>query len=112
MDVIAQRFQRRDVQDASLVLKRPVQAFAEQGIERGEKCSQSLAGTGGRGDERVRPRLDGGPAALLRLGGRAELPLEPLRYDRMKLKLFHRYCDTGKHNTWPRDAESQNAEIR
>ena len=63
VDVRAQRLERRDVEDADFVRKRPAQPFLEQLVDGGEKRRQRLARSGRRRDERVPARADGRPAA-------------------------------------------------
>ena len=89
VNVIAQRFERRHVNDPRFVAELSVEPQPEQGVERREECGERFAGTGRRGDQRVRSGLNRRPALRLRCGGRAELALEPLRDDRMKLELLH-----------------------
>ena len=84
LNIVAQRFERRDVHDLGAVVQRAFQRFAHQTINADQKCSQRFAGTGGSGDQRGAPGKDLGPALLLRLGGRAEAAQEPLRNQRMR----------------------------
>jgi hypothetical protein len=84
VDVGAQRFERRDVDDARFVGERPAQAFLKQVVEPGEKGGERLARSGRRRDERMASRLNLGPAAFLRRCGRAERVGKPARDDRMK----------------------------
>ena len=73
LDVVAQRLQRRDVENFSAVVQIAGQRLAHQAINAGKKCSQRFAGAGGRGDQRGASGEDMRPALLLRLGRRAEL---------------------------------------
>ena len=77
MDVVAQRFERRDVNNLGFVRQIGLEAFAKKGIERGQKRGERFAGASRRGDERVRAGLNRRPAAQLRFGGRSERLLEP-----------------------------------
>ena len=79
LNVVGERLQRRYVDDARLVGKRPAarNRFAHQRIDRREKRRQRLARAGGRRDQHMPPRLDGGPGINLRGSGRREGGLEP-----------------------------------
>ena len=77
LDVVAQRLQRRDVQDFSPVGEIAAERFAHQAVNADQERRQRLAGAGGRGDERGPAGQNMGPALLLRLGGRAEFVDEP-----------------------------------
>src|ERR1022692_4653370 len=84
LNVVAQRFERRDVQDFGAVVQVAFQRFAHQTANANEKRGQRFAGTGGSGYQRGAPGEDLGPALLLRLGGRTETSQEPLRNQRMR----------------------------
>ena len=84
LNVVAQRLERRDVQNFGAVAQVAVQRLAHQAIDADEKCGQRLARTGGSGDQRGAAGKDLRPALLLRLGGRTEAPEEPLRNQRMR----------------------------
>ena len=64
-------------------LKIARQGFADQTVDAGEKCRESFARSGGRGDERGAACQNVRPALLLGLGGRAEALNEPLADKRM-----------------------------
>src|SRR5439155_4755251 len=76
VNVVAQRLQRRHIEDPCLVRQRSRQSFTKQRVQRGQKSRQRFARTRRRGDQRVAARLDRRPAAFLRFGGRSELLLE------------------------------------
>jgi hypothetical protein len=80
--VVGQRLQGRDVEH----LRRFGQgvALADHRIQAGEKGRERLARARGGGDERVLAALDARPAEELRLGGRAEAGLEPVRDRRVE----------------------------
>jgi hypothetical protein len=84
LDVVGQRLQRRNVEDAGLVAELTGEADLHQLVDRAEEGGERLARAGGRGDERVPAGLDGGPALLLRRRRLAERALEPARHGRVK----------------------------
>src|SRR5215471_6555999 len=86
VDVGAQRFQRRDVDDASLVRQRRAKALLKQLVDSGKERGERLAGSGGRGNQRVPSRLNLSPAALLCSGRRTQRLFEPACCDVMKMK--------------------------
>jgi hypothetical protein len=83
LDVIAQRLERRDVQNFGAVGKISGQSFAHQTVDAGKKCSQRLAGARWRGYQRGATGENVRPALLLRLGWRGESPDKPLSYKGM-----------------------------
>ena len=89
VNVVAESFERRDINHARLVPQLSSQPFAKQLVERREECRQGFARTGRRGDQGVRARLNRRPAAFLWFGRRSEFPLEPPRYHWMKLEPLH-----------------------
>ena len=56
LDVVAERLERRDVDDLRLVRKLAGDALAHQVVDRGEERSERLARTGRRRDQRVPAR--------------------------------------------------------
>ena len=84
LNVVAERFQRRDVKDFGLIQQIAGDRFAHQPINAGEKRGQSFAGAGRRANEGAAPRKNLRPALLLRLGGRAEFVDEPFANERMR----------------------------
>ena len=79
IDVVRQRLQRRDVDDARLVRQAPLLAFAHQLIDRGKKRGERLARARRRRDQyvfarlnrrpRVRPARASAPQSVLREPG-------------------------------------------
>ena len=80
VDVVVERLQRRDVDQAhaGLGLGRPRGEFPEKDIDPPQECRECLAGAGGREDERVLAALDGWPASLLGRRGPAVGRQEPV----------------------------------
>ena len=81
LDVVGQRLERRDVQDADEAWLGAGAFRARvrgQPVQRPQERGEGLATPRRRVDERVLPRGDGRPAALLGLGRRLETRLEPL----------------------------------
>ena len=78
LNVVAQGFQGRDVEDFGAVLQFASQGFAHEAIDTCQEGGQGLAGAGGRGDQGGSPGEDMRPALLLRLGGRAEARNKPV----------------------------------
>ena len=72
LDVVVQRLQRRDVEQAQPLAGRVVQA-----VDRGEEGGQRLARAGRRLDQHVLAARDRRPAQHLRRRRRVERPLEP-----------------------------------
>ena len=81
MDVVVERLQRRDVEDAHAARQR---RLPPQRIEAGEERGQRLAGAGRREDERVLSRGDGRPAEPLRRRRLAERGAKPVLHRRQK----------------------------
>ena len=77
IDVVRQRLQRRDVDDAGLVGQAPLLAFAHQLVDGGEKRGECLARTRRRGDQYVFARLNRRPRVDLRGRRRSEGLVEP-----------------------------------
>ena len=68
VDVAAQSFERRDVEDSGLLGQAVLDAFAQQIIDGDQECREGLARSGRRRNQRVAPFADRGPSG--RLGGR------------------------------------------
>ena len=83
LNVVAERLERRDVEDFGVVGQFPAERFAHEAVDASEKCGERFARTGGRGDERGFAGEDVRPALFLRLGGRAEAGDEPLADERV-----------------------------
>ena len=84
LDVVAQSFQRRDVQDFGLIEQVAGEGFAHQHVNAGEERRQSLAGTGGSADQRSFFGENVRPTQFLRFRGRAEFGDEPLANERVR----------------------------
>jgi hypothetical protein len=80
VDVVAQRLERRDVDDFGLVGKRPEAGGAHQAVEAQQKGGQRLAGACGGGDEDVMAGANPGPAQDLRFGGGGESLGKPVAH--------------------------------
>ena len=85
VDVVAERLQRRDVDDLRHVLERPRLRLAHEVVDAGEEGREGLAGAGGGADERVAAAADVPPAGALGVGGRVEVPSEPRVDDGVEL---------------------------
>ena len=81
LDVVAERLQGRDVDDARDRLQLARLGIAHEPVDAGEEGGERLAGAGGRGHERRLAREDAGPALGLRVGGALEAALEPVAHD-------------------------------
>ena len=81
LNVVAQRLERRDVEDFGCVCELAGQRLAHQAVNAGQERRQRFSRAGGRGNERGAARQDVRPARFLRLGGRGEALEEPLAHD-------------------------------
>ena len=79
LDVVVQRLERRDVEDAQAAARR-----GREPVDRVEERRERLARAGRRLDERVRAARDHRPALLLGRRRRVEGPLEPRARERLK----------------------------
>ena len=66
LDVVAERLERRDVDEAAGVFEFARERVPNQPVERPQEGGQRLARARGGGDERVAPGGDLGPARVLR----------------------------------------------
>src|SRR5204862_3311714 len=82
LHVVAQRPQRREVEDLRLILQ--CRTLACECVNRGEVSRDGLPGPGRRGDEHVPAGADVWPALSLRVGRLAKAFLEPALDCRMK----------------------------
>ena len=89
VDVGAQCFERRHVDDPDLVGKRRAKTFLQQVVERCQECRERLAGSGRRRDERISPLTNRDPAELLRRRRRAERFSEPPRGNGVEVRERH-----------------------
>ena len=83
LDVVAQRLQRRNVENFRPVHQLASQRLAHQPVNASQKGSESFARPRRRGNQRGPPRQNVRPALLLRLRRRPKLPHKPLRHDRV-----------------------------
>ncbi len=79
MDVVGQRFERRNIDDLGRFGERSFEALAYQVVERGKEGRQRFAGAGRGRDQGVAAGLDRGPGAGLGGGRAAESLCEPGR---------------------------------
>ena len=84
VDVVAERLERRDVDDLHSVRERPVETLADQVVDRGEEGGERLAGAGRRGDQRVPSGLDRGPGVRLGRARRPKGARKPCRHGGME----------------------------
>ena len=68
LDVVGQRLERGYVNHLHRIGERAADGFAHQAIDGRKKCRQRLAGTRGRGNQRVAAGLDRGPGGALGRG--------------------------------------------
>ena len=88
LDIVGQRFQRRNVNDQRLVRQRRLDAAADQAVDRGEEGGQRLAGPGRRGDQDIAAGLNCRPSPCLRLGRGCKVLVEPAVDSRVKRSGF------------------------
>ena len=79
LDVVAQRLQRRDVENFGAVRQISSQGLAHQSVNTSEERGQGLAGPGGSGNKGGMSGQNMWPALLLRFGRSAETLDKPLR---------------------------------
>jgi len=84
LDVVAERLERRDVQDFGAVHQRAVDGLLDEPIDAREKRRERLAGSGRRRDQRAAPGQDVRPSHGLRFGRRREPLDEPIAYERVR----------------------------
>ena len=77
MDVVGERFERRDIDDLDLLGQAAVEALADEVVDGDEERRKGLAGAGRRGDQRMPAGADRGPGIGLGRRRRAELIGEP-----------------------------------
>ncbi len=80
IDVVRQRLQRRDIDDARLVREGAGESVPDQAVDRCEKCRERFSGARRRGDEHVLACLDRWPRVDLRRGWRFECAPKPCGY--------------------------------
>ena len=81
VDVVRERFKRRDIDDLRLVLEPVFEPLADEAIDGTQEGGERLAGASRSGDQHVPASLDGGPGIGLCRRGRGEALVEP-RADR------------------------------
>ena len=79
LDVVAERFQRRDVEHLRMVIEFTREGLLEEVIDAGEKGGERLAGTGRRSNQNISPRLNGRPSLNLDIGRGTRLTTETIR---------------------------------
>src|SRR5262249_16698627 len=84
-NVIAQRFERRDVNHVDPLFEIAGPRLAHQMIEAEQKCGKCLTGTGGRGDQDIAARTDFWPTENLRFSGVGKTPGKPLSDEGIEL---------------------------
>ena len=77
VDVVRERFQRRDIDDLRLILEAISEPLAHQAIDGTEEGGERLAGAGRRGDQHIAASLDRGPSVALGRRRRGEALVEP-----------------------------------
>ena len=77
VNVVRERFKRRDIDDLRLVLKPVFEPLAHEPIDGTEEGGERLAGAGRRGNQHVAASLDRGPGVGLCRRGRGEALVEP-----------------------------------
>ena len=102
VDVGAQRFERRDIQDADLIRKRRGQSLSRQLIEGRQECGERLSRSSRRSNQRVPAVQDRFPALRLRGRRLTDRARKPLLDDGMEAGQGH----YQKKNSIRRDAGS------
>src|SRR5208283_5740083 len=83
LDVVAQRFERGDIENFSAVAQFASERLADEAINAGEESGERLARSSRSRDQRGVSGEDVRPALLLRFGRRREAGGEPLLHQRM-----------------------------
>ena len=83
-DVVGQRLERRDIEDARLVRQLSTLTLADQLVDPGQEGRQRLARPGRSGNQAVLPCPNRGPAILLRIRRLAEAIDEPVPHERVE----------------------------
>src|SRR5215472_28781 len=84
LDIVAQRLERRNVNDLRPVVQLSRQGLANQLIDADEKCCESLAGACRSRNQSAFPRQDVRPALNLRFCRRAETSGKPIPHQRVR----------------------------
>ena len=77
MDVVRERFQRRHIDDLSLVRQPTIKPLAYEAIDGTEKGGQGLARTSRCRDQHIASRGNGGPRVILSGRRRGEALVKP-----------------------------------
>ncbi len=99
-NIVAQGFERRDVDHLGLVGQLAQAGLAHQIVNRGEECRERFSGAGGRGNQNVAAGADLRPAELLRLRRRGEASLEPFADQGIERSERHRFDRTIRVTLW------------
>ncbi len=90
LNIVAQRFQWRDINDLRFIDQFSVHSFPNQIVDGGKKGGERFARTGGRGNQRVLATFDGGPGAGLWFSRSRKPFQEPVADRGMEIfELFH-----------------------
>jgi len=84
LHVVAERFERRDVEHLRALAETSGKGLADERVKAGEEGGEGFPAAGGSRDESVAAGKDVRPAGNLRLGGRAEARSEPFAYNGMR----------------------------
>lgn len=90
LNVVAQRFQRRDVQNLRVVVELTGESLLEKTIDTGKKGGERFPRSGRRRDQRIRSRLNRRPRLDLYISGLADAGTEPVGDDGVKTGECHR----------------------
>jgi hypothetical protein len=90
LDVVAECFERGNVNDVRGVVEFSFDSEAHQVIDSGQKGGECFARAGGRGDQSVPMFFDGRPRLGLRRGRRGKTLRKPARHRWMKYFEIHR----------------------
>ena len=87
--VVAEHFQRRDIQHLRVVSNLTCNGLCEEVIDTGEKGGERLTGTGRRSNQNISPRLNSLPSLSLDIGRCANLPIKPFGDEGVKERERH-----------------------
>jgi len=73
LDIVAQRFQRRDVQNLRVVIQLTGESLLEQLIDTGKKGGKRFSRSGRRRNQRIRSGLNRRPRLNLNISGLADV---------------------------------------
>ena len=90
VDVVAQSFEGRDVDDLGLVGKLAGAGGTNQAVQADEESGECFSGTGGRRNQDVAAGSDLRPSENLRFGGGGETGSEPLGDERVEIREYRR----------------------